>query len=300
MKNHHSLTGNTMELLINIFKLLRPSQWIKNLFVFAPIFFTFDYSVEKFFLVGCGFVLFCAAASAVYIFNDYCDREEDRQHPEKKSRPLASGSISVPFAFSIMVFLLVIVISGSVLLSHQFLYIVIIYICVNLLYTFKLKHTPIIDIVIIASGFVFRIFAGSAIIHVDTSLWIVLITFLLALFLALGKRRGEYQLFLNGKNIRKNISGYNIEFINSAMVIMAAVTIVAYIMYTISSEVINRIGSDKLYITTFFVIIGILRYLQIMFVEETGGDPTKIILKDTFLQITVFSWIISFLLVHSL
>lgn len=278
--------------------LLRPHQWIKNLFIFAPLFFTFDFTFEKFFSVSLGFIYFCFAASAIYIFNDYHDLEEDREHPVKKNRPLACGSVSGKYAVALMGFLLSIAFAGSILLSYKYASILGFYITLNIIYTIKLKHITILDICIIAIGFVLRVIAGAQIIAIVISMWIVLVTFLLALFLALAKRRDDCLLILNGMKTRKNIDGYNLEMINAAMILMAGVTIVSYIMYTVSPEVIDRIGSDKLYLTTFFVIVGILRYMQITFVENNSGSPTKIVLKDRFLQLTLTGWIVSFYIIH--
>ena len=170
----------------------------------------------------------------------------------------------------------------------------------NILYTIKLKHISILDISIIATGFVLRIFAGAVIIAVDPSMWIVLVTFLLAMFLALAKRRDDCLLAGEGKKTRRNIGGYNLEMINLSMVFMAVLTAVAYIMYTVSPEVINRIGSDRLYLTTVFVVTGVLRYMQITFVEEKSGNPTKIVLKDRFLQLVIILWLVTFWALHSL
>jgi 4-hydroxybenzoate polyprenyltransferase len=167
----------------------------------------------------------------------------------------------------------------------------------NLLYSFGLKHIPILDINIIAIGFVLRLLMGSAAggDALPLSMWIVLITFLLALFLALAKRRDDVLLAEEGKKVRKSIDGYNLEFINGAMMIMASVTIVFYISYTIT-EGVTRFQTDKLYFTVFFVILGIMRYMQITFVEKKSGSPTKILLRDIFLQITILGWLVSFVL----
>jgi len=283
-----------------IFILLRPHQWVKNLFVFAPLFFSFNYSTEKISSAAAGFIFFCMAASSIYIFNDYHDIEDDRQHPEKKERPLASGKVNRITAISFMIILLSLSLTGAVLLSLEYASIVASYLVMNILYTLKLKHISILDISIIATGFVLRIFAGAVIIDVNPSMWIVLVTFLLALFLALAKRRDDCLLAGEGMKTRKSIDGYTLEMINLTMIFMATLTVVSYIMYTISNEVITRFGSGKLYLTTAPVIIGILRYMQITFVEEKSGSPTKIVLKDRFLQSVIIIWLISFWLLHSL
>ncbi len=285
---------------LSVLELLRPHQWLKNLFVLAPLFFSFHFTEENIIVALSGFVLFSLAASSIYVLNDYFDIEEDRQHPTKCHRPLASGAITKPQAVLFMVGLWGVVSVGAYLLNPVFLAVVVGYVLLNVFYSFKLKHIPILDIIIIAIGFVLRVFAGAVLIAVTPTMWIVLVTFLLALFLALAKRRDDCLLSLQGKATRKNIDGYNLELVNAAMVLMAAVTLVSYIMYTVSPEVVVRFGSDYLYLTALFVIMGILRYMQITFVEENSGSPTKLLLKDRFLQLTLVGWVASFGLIKLL
>lgn len=285
---------------LSVLELLRPHQWLKNLFVLAPLFFSFHFTEVNVVAALLGFVLFSLAASSIYVLNDYHDIEEDRQHPTKCNRPLASGTVTKAQAVLLMLGLWSVVVVGSYWLNPAFLMIVLGYVFLNVLYSFKLKHVPILDITIIAIGFVLRVFAGAILIGVEPTMWIVLVTFLLALFLALAKRRDDCLLARDGLKTRKNIDGYNLELVNAAMVLMAAVTLVSYIMYTVSPEVVLRFGSDYLYLTSLFVIVGILRYMQITFVEENSGSPTKLLLKDRFLQLTVVGWVMSFGLIKLL
>lgn len=277
--------------------LARPHQWIKNIFLFAPLFFTFDFSLDKFITVCIGFIFFSLVASMIYILNDYHDITEDRAHPFKKHRPLASGVIPKKVAIIFIGILLIISFPGAFLLSPTFSYLLLVYIGINIAYTFKLKHISILDITIISIGFILRIYAGAVLIKDTPSMWIVLVTFLLALFLALAKRRDDCLLALEGKKTRKNIDGYNLEMINAAMTLMASVTVVSYIMYTVSQEVISRLGTHNLFITSLFVVVGILRYMQLTFVLQNTGSPTKILMKDKFLQILIIFWLISFYIV---
>jgi len=241
------------------------------------------------------FLSFSFTASAIYIVNDYHDIASDQQHPQKKHRPLASGAISKSNAIIIMFILFILGISIMAKLSFTALYILTIYISLNLIYSFHIKHIAILDVTIIAIGFVLRLFIGSNINAIPLSKWIVIITFLLALFLALAKRRDDVLIFLDtGKKMRKAIDGYNLKFIDASMIIMAAVIIVAYLLYTTSIEVLQRIQHEYLYLTAIFVILGILRYLQITFVEQNSGSPTEIVLKDSFLQLTILAWITAF------
>lgn len=276
--------------------LLRIPQYTKNLFIYLPLFFALKLTdLHLFAKVSVAFIVFSFMASAVYIFNDLCDREEDRQHPQKRNRPIASGRISGTRAKGFMTLLFAAGITMSSLLSLTMLYIVLLYTVLNIAYTLKLKHIAILDIVAIAIGFVLRIFVGGTVGEVKIYMWIVIMTFLLALFLTLGKRRDDVLIYLETNNLpRKSIDGYNLVFIDASMIIMAAITIVAYIMYTISPEIMVKFGTDKLYLTAFFVLLGILRYLQLALVTGNSGDPTELLLKDRFIQIAIAGWIVTF------
>ena len=280
----------------SVLKLIRPSQYIKNVFIFLPLFFVGQITNSDLLINAItAFVAFSLSASAVYILNDFLDVEEDRLHPTKKHRPLASGLISKNEAFLLIAIFSVAGVSLITSQSSQALVLLLTYITLNIFYCFYLKHIPIIDITIIAIGFVLRLFLGSIVTETPLSMWIVLMTFLLALFLALAKRRDDVLHFMNtGKKMRKVIYGYNLQFIDGAMIIMASVVIVSYILYTTSLEASQRIQSEFLYLTSLFVILGIFRYLQISFVEQDSGSPTKIMIKDKFIIITILTWISSF------
>lgn len=283
-----------MKTLEQYLLLLRPHQWIKNVFIFLPLFFgarlTDTLAVVKTAVAFCGF---CATASSVYILNDYMDREYDRKHPLNRARPLASGAINPKNAFVLMTAL---AIAGTgtyyVLDLLPFL---CIYIVLNVLYAIRLKRVPILDVMLVSCGFVIRIFIGSEVSGVPLSIWIVMMTFLLALFLALSKRRNDVLIFLEtGEKMRKSVDGYNTEFLNSSMVIMASVVIVAYLLYTVSPDVQAKMHTDKLYLTSLFVVLGILRYLQLTIVENNGGSPTRVLLHDRFLQLVLIGWLALF------
>jgi 4-hydroxybenzoate polyprenyltransferase len=278
------------------FRLLRVHQYLKNLFIFLPLFFSLRI-VEADLLVNASlaFAIFSAIASAVYIFNDFLDIEEDRAHPVKKDRPLAAGRVSPRVALTIAAALLVAGLAASWVLSPDMFSLLVLYGILNAAYSIRLKHIPIVDIFAIAVNFVIRIFVGGAVTHVEIYMWIIIMTFLLALFMALAKRRDDVLIFMETeRKSRKSIDGYNLTFIDSAMTAMAAVTMVAYIMYTVSPDVITKFGTDKLYLTTAFVILGMMRYMQITFVEEKSGSPTEILLKDRFIQLAILGWIGSF------
>lgn len=280
----------------NILVLIRAHQYIKNLFIFLPLFFALQVTNAELLINACiAFVAFSLSASGLYILNDYHDIEEDRRHPKKKNRPLASGAISGKSALTVMGLLFL---SGGTLmtsLSVQAAGILGAYVLMNIAYSFYLKHIAILDVTIIAIGFVLRLFVGSAVTVCPLSMWIIVMTFLLALFMALAKRRDDVLIFLDtGEKMRKAIDGYNLQFLDSAMMIMASVVIVAYILYATSTEIIQRLQTDRLYLTALFVILGIMRYLQIAFVRKKSGSPTQIVLKDTFMQLTILGWLVAF------
>lgn len=272
-------------------KLVRPHHYLKNGFVWLPLFF--GYKISDFHAIMqtlVAFIAFCLAASAIYIINDITDIEKDRRHPQKKRRPLASGAIGKTEA--ILVFTGVL--SSSLIISFAFLpagipFIISAYLLLNFAYSFKLKHLPIIDVVCIAAGFVFRVFAGGLSAEVAISHWIIMMTFLMALFLALAKRRDDLLLSKNGLNTRKSIEGYNLEFVSVCMVMLASITIVSYILYTVSPAVVRQHG-NYLYMTGFWVILGFLRYIQITLVEHKSGSPTLVLVRDFFLQMVILFW----------
>lgn len=281
----------------HFFVLLRPHQYVKNLFIFAPMLFSFALASENIIATFIAFVLFSLIASSIYVLNDLMDIQEDRQHPKKKNRPLASGKVSPQSAKLLILTLATVAFIFAFLYNQQLFIVLLIYFVLNIAYSLKLKHITIVDIFIIASGFVLRLFAGAAVIDTPLSMWIIIMTFLLALFLAVAKRRDDVLLSSQGKETRKNIDGYNLEFVNAVMVFMSGVIVVAYILYTVSDEVIERLNSEYLFLTTFFVILGIMRYMQLTFVEQNSGSPTKIVLKDRFLQLTIMFWLASFFVV---
>lgn len=279
-----------------IIKLMRPHQYIKNLFIFLPLFFAMKImDTELLFNAFIAFIAFSLTASAIYTLNDYHDIEEDRQHPKKKDRPLASGAISKPQAIMIMFLLFVMGFSLMALLSFKAVGVLAAYVVMNIAYSFSLKHISIVDVNIIALGFVLRLFVGSSVTDIHLSKWIIIMTFLLALFMALAKRRDDVLIFLDtGKKMRKVVDGYNLQFLDTAMAIMASVVIVAYTIYTTSAEVEAKFNSEYLYLTAFFVILGVMRYLKIAFVHKDSGSPTKIVSTDRFMQLILLGWVITF------
>lgn len=284
-------------------KLIRPHQWLKNVFVMIPMFFggsLLDVSDVIASLVT--FLAFSLIASSVYCFNDIIDVEADRRHPVKCRRPVASGAVSVRLAWMLMGLMLllsaaVLCLFGSVERMLQVGAVILIYYVLNLLYCARLKQYAIVDVCIIAFGFVLRVLAGGFATDIALSKWLVLMTFLLTLFLSFAKRRDDVlRMNETGEPPRKNTIRYNLTFINQAITITASVTLVCYIMYTVSPEVVSRFHSDMLYLTTVFVLLGLLRYIQIAVVDKKSGDPTKVMLRDRFTQCVVLLWALTFLI----
>lgn len=277
-------------------KLLRPAHWAKNTFLFIPLFFAGEiFNVEKVLELLLAFVAFSVVASSIYIINDYQDIEADRQHPVKCKRPLASGEISRPAG--LMMFIGCLAVGGGLawLVGAKFAFVLGIYFLMNLFYSFGLKHISILDIIILAIGFVLRVKAGGIAGGIAISEWLMVMIFLLALFMAIAKRRDDVLIRLqSGQEMRKAAKGYNPDFLNVMLSLVSAVIIVCYLMYTMAPETQARFHTYRLYYTTLFVIGGLLRYLQITYVENNTGSPTKILYKDRFIQLTILLWVLSF------
>jgi decaprenyl-phosphate phosphoribosyltransferase len=286
---------------MRFFYLLRIHHWIKNSFVFIPAFFAGRLlEIEILELLAQGFLCFSLMASAIYILNDYRDIEADKVHPVKKKRPLASGKVSPALALVIMAVLFIVSLGWSYSLSDTstFAILVLVYGVINIGYSLGLKNLSLIDIFLVSSGFLIRAVAGGVLIGVIISQWLIIMVFLLSIFLAFAKRRDDLVLAqTSGTALRASVRQYNIEFINTCLALISGIIMVSYIMYTISEEVVDRIGRDYLYITALFVFAGLLRYLQITLVNNDSGSPTKILLTDRFIQCTIVGFIITFLVI---
>ena len=287
----------------NILKLIRPHQWLKNAFVLMPMFFGGSLlDPEDIRASVLTFLAYSFVASSVYCFNDINDVEADRRHPVKCKRPLASGAVSMGTAWMLMALMFVLAALMTALLGDREHIlkvggVLLFYYILNICYCAKLKQYAIVDVCIVAFGFVLRVLAGGFATDITLSKWLVLMTFLLTLFLSFAKRRDDVlRMNETGEPPRKNTIRYNLTFINQAITITASVTLVCYIMYTVSPEVVARLGSDLLYLTSVFVLLGLLRYMQITVVDKKSGDPTKIMLRDRFTQLVVVLWALTFLI----
>ena len=284
----------------HVITLLRPQQWLKNIFVFTPLFF--DRRIADWhYAWPCivAFLVFCLTASGIYCLNDIRDAKADSRHPVKRWRPVASGQVSKGAAYAMMAvawataFALVAIFALYPLAST-----LLIYIAMNIAYCLKLKQMALLDVLIIAMGFVMRIVAGSQASGIALSPWIVITTFLLALFLALAKRRDDVVIFqTSGIKVRKNVERYDLVFLNLAVAMVGSATIVCYMLYTISPDVVGRLGCPHLYATSIFVLAGILRYMQLAFASNKCGSPTRVLLHDCGLQLCVVGWIIVFAII---
>ena len=289
--------------MIDYLQILRPQQWLKNLFVFAPAFFSNNlldvaYLLPSF-LVFCSF---CLISGSIYCINDICDADSDRDHPRKCMRPIASGRLSkskasiISGVCALLSLGLVVCVSNTNVL--WLLTIIIIYWMMNIAYCYRLKRYAIVDVFCIATGFVLRVVIGGIATGIMVSEWIVLLTFLIALFMGLSKRYDDYCIYeRTGSVPRKSIRCYNSAFIKLSISIVASVTMVCYIMYTMSEVVIGRLGTSFLYLTAIWVIAGILRFLQNMVVYERSSSPTKQLINDHFIHICILGWLLSFFLI---
>ena len=282
-------------------KLMRVHHYIKNFLVFAALACSGQlFNLEKLKTGIAAFISFCMISSVVYIINDICDVEKDRRHPTKCKRPIASGHVTIRQAW-VLTFLLVLMAALLLLTLPERAWMVLgvvgSYYVLNIGYCCWLKNHAIIDVCTIAFGFVLRILAGGVATDIFVSRWLVLISFLLTLFLSLAKRRDDVlRMNATGTAPRRNTIRYNLTFINQAITITASVTLVCYIMYCVSPEVVAAFNTPHLYLTTIFVIIGLLRYIQLAVVDEQTGDPTKVIWNDRFTQLVVLGWGLTFLI----
>ena len=280
-----------------LLKTMRPRQWTKNAFIFGPLIFDGKLFLQVDFLrTLAGLVLFCLISSAVYIFNDLLDIEADRQHPIKRNRPIASGRLPVPVAVGAGAALSVVSIGLGWLLAWQFAAVLLAYFLMMLAYTKWLKHIPILDVLILAAGFVLRVHAGTTLFQVQRfSPWLYVVMSLLALYLGFGKRRAELVLLgADANNHRKVLEGYTIPLLDQYINIVSGMTIVAYSLYTFFRP--DAPVNHTLMLTIPFVVYAIFRYLYLIHVRQAGGEPEEILLSDRPLQLAVLLWGISVLI----
>jgi 4-hydroxybenzoate polyprenyltransferase len=282
-----------------LIKSMRPRQWIKNGFVLAALIFDRQLgNPDAMSRTLAGFFIFCLISSAVYLINDVKDIEADRAHPQKKNRPIASGVLPVNVAIATGITLGVVCLVSSFFLSTLFAVIVILYLTINVLYSFWLKHVPLVDVLLISAGFVLRVSAGVSLIVVERfSPWLFAVTTLISLFMGFGKRRAELTTLSKGQalNHRKVLDGYTIPLLDQLITIVSSTTIMAYSLYTFSA--VNLPENHSMMLTIPFVLYGIFRYLYLIQVKGAGGAPEDMLLTDRPLQITVALYGVSVFLI---
>lgn len=285
-------------MLLALLQTMRPKQWAKNGFLFAALIFDGQLFYPPAVLrTAAGFVLFCLLSSVVYILNDLTDLEADRQHPKKKLRPLPSGRLPVGVAKVAAAVILVVVLPLAYFLSVPFAIIAVVYLLVNIAYSAKLKHIPILDVLVLASLYVLRVGAGVELIDVTLfSPWLYLFTIFLALFLGVGKRRAELNLLADDANAHRPVlEGYSLPLLDQLITIVSGITIITYSLYTFSAH--NLPADYTMMLTIPFVIYGVFRYLYLVQVEKSGGAPEDVLFSDRPLQIAVALWGLAILLI---
>jgi 4-hydroxybenzoate polyprenyltransferase len=289
-------------MLIALLKTMRPKQWVKNGVIFAAL--VFDHHLlqtDPLLRPLAGFALLCALSSTVYIINDLADIEKDRQHPKKRLRPLASGALKKEIAISAVILLLLVTLPLTYILDPGFAAVAVVYLAQNLLYSFQLKHYVIVDVLLVALGYLLRVTAGALIIHVAISPWLYICMTLLALFMGFGKRRGELVLLgrngqsTGGSSSRKVLQEYSIAFLDELINLVSSATVMAYSLYTFSAE--NLPKNHAMMLTIPFVLYGIFRYLYLIHIKGEGGAPDELVLTDRPLQITFGLWGLSAVLI---
>ncbi len=291
-----------MAMLKAILKSMRPRQWTKNVFVLAALVFDRQLfaAIDPLLRSISGMLLFCLLSSSVYIINDIKDVDADRQHPTKRNRPIASGRLPIPIAIATVVVLLTVTFTLAYLLSPEFFLIALLYFVINLAYSLHLKTVLLVDVLIIAAGFVLRVAAGVSLIQVERfSPWLYVVTTLGALYIGFGKRRAEVMLLQNdANNHRKVLDGYTLPFLDQMITIVSSTTIIAYSLYTFSAP--NLPSNHAMMLTIPFVMYGVFRYLWLLQVKKEGGAPEEILLTDRPFQVDILLWGISVLIIFYL
>jgi 4-hydroxybenzoate polyprenyltransferase len=281
-----------------LFVSLRPRQWVKNLFVFGGLVFAQRLFTSSVWPALAAFAIFCALSGAIYLFNDVADRDKDRLHPRKRERPIAAGLVPVPVALVTAGILILGGLAAAVLLSPRFAAVALAYVALLSLYSAVLKHIVIVDVLTVAIGFVLRAAGGALAIDVSISGWLLICTILIALFLALGKRRHEY-LTLEGDAARHRpiLAEYSAGLLDQMIAVVTASTVTAYALYTMSPETVAKFHTQLLPATLPFVLYGIFRYLYLLYRRQLGGNPSELFLNDRALLLNTVGWILAVVLI---
>ena len=278
---------------------MRPNHWVKNLFVFAGLIFSRNlFETSSLLKVSLGFVLFSLTSSSVYLFNDIRDISYDRNHPQKSKRPIASGKLGTSEACTASVSLALVSLGGSFIMDRLFSLILLTYICVNVAYSIKLKQVVIIDVMVIALGFVLRVLGGTVLVGVSPSDWLIICTMAISLFLGFSKRRQELVLAeANSTKQRQVLQQYSLPFLDQMIAVVTGCTVISYALYTVSPETVTRFGTRDLVLSLPFVLYGIFRYLYLVYLRPSGENPTEVILKDVPFLANLGLWFVVVLIV---
>jgi 4-hydroxybenzoate polyprenyltransferase len=272
---------------------LRPEQWLKNGFVLAPLVFSGRLDDSAAWARGLlAVAAFCAASSAVYLVNDVLDRESDRRHPTKRDRPIAAGEISAGAALATAVLLAAAALAAAAAVGGWFQVVLGAYLALVVLYSAVLKRVVFIDVLVLAAGFVLRVVGGAVAIDVPVSRWLLLCAYLLALYLALGKRRSELALLGDDAGSHREVLGhYTLALVDQAIGVVLGATVLAYTLYTVAPDTVAKVGSEGLMATVPIVLYGLFRYLFLLHTQDLGGSPTRVLVTDRPLLITVVVWL---------
>ena len=283
------MTRTTLALI----RSLRPEQWLKNGFVLAPLVFSGLLDDRSAWIDGVlALVAFCAASSAVYLVNDVVDREADRKHPAKRHRPIAAGELSAAAALAVALVLVAAAMAGAAILGGWFPWVLGGYVVLVVLYSVLLKRVVFVDVLVLAAGFVLRVVGGAVAIEVPVSRWLLLCAYLLALYLALGKRRAELALLGEGAGTHREVLGhYSLPLVDQAISVVLGATVLAYTLYTVAPDTVAKVGSEGLMATVPIVLYGLFRYLYLLHRHDLGGSPTKVLLTDRPVLAAVLVWL---------
>lgn len=282
--------------VIGALTIIRPAQWVKNAFLFAPLIFAKHlFDLSYLWQETLAFIAFCLVSSTVYVVNDMFDRDADRLHPIKKNRPLASGVIGYGEASAVIIILVAIVLCLIPRLNEHFWYTIIIYSCINVAYSFWLKRVVLVDVFIIAAGFMLRVLAGVFAIDVEISPWLILCTLFVSVFLGISKRRGELMLSTEGTSFesRPVLKQYDLSFMDQMMTVAASGMAISYALYTVADRTVKTFQTENLIFTTVFVLFGIFRYIFLMRNKKTDDNPMHLLLSDLPLMINITIWFLA-------
>lgn len=282
-------------MFIDIFKSLRPKQWTKNLFMFAGLLFSKNiFNPPLLFKVTGAFFIFCLLAGSIYILNDLADLEEDRRHPLKRLRPIASGRLKPIQATAALMIFVIFSLTLSYRLSFSFFMVTVSYLLLQVAYSFWLKHIVILDVLVVAGGFFLRVIAGAVVAEVEMSSWLFICTIFLSLFLTLSKRRYDLaEIGAKAQEHRKVLGEYSSHLLDQMISMITASTLVAYALYTMSEETVKKFGTKNLIFTIPFVLYGIFRYLYLIYQKGKGGNPENILITDMPIMVDIVLWVVA-------